>query len=72
MKNFLWKFLLYKKNKTQRENNFCIIRQIPAIKYIFFSTQIQDAGFEIVAHEERTLSESEAQKFYQHKAAEVV
>ncbi|XP_053352348.1 thioredoxin domain-containing protein 6 isoform X1 [Clarias gariepinus] len=32
--------------------------------------KIQDAGFEIVAHEERTLSESEAQKFYQHKAAE--
>lgn len=38
----------------------------------FFSTQIQDAGFEILAHEERTLSESEAQEFYQHKAAEVV
>ncbi|KAK2849820.1 hypothetical protein Q7C36_008603 [Tachysurus vachellii] len=32
--------------------------------------KIQDAGFEILAHEERTLSETEAQKFYQHKAAE--
>lgn len=32
--------------------------------------KIQDAGFEILAHEERTLSESEAQEFYQHKAAE--
>ncbi|KAG7330919.1 hypothetical protein KOW79_004888 [Hemibagrus wyckioides] len=32
--------------------------------------KIQDAGFEILAHEERTLSEMEAQKFYQHKAAE--
>lgn len=33
--------------------------------------QIQDAGFEILAQEERTLTESEAQDFYQHKAAEV-
>ncbi|XP_036397217.1 thioredoxin domain-containing protein 6 [Megalops cyprinoides] len=32
--------------------------------------KIQEAGFEILAHEERTLSESEAQDFYQHKAAE--
>ncbi|XP_017547062.1 thioredoxin domain-containing protein 6 [Pygocentrus nattereri] len=32
--------------------------------------KIQDAGFEILAHEERTLSESEAQEFYHHKAAE--
>ncbi|XP_066497061.1 thioredoxin domain-containing protein 6 isoform X2 [Hoplias malabaricus] len=32
--------------------------------------KIQDAGFEILAHEERTLTESEAQVFYQHKAAE--
>uniref|UniRef100_A0A8C1MRY8 NME/NM23 family member 8 n=1 Tax=Cyprinus carpio TaxID=7962 RepID=A0A8C1MRY8_CYPCA len=32
--------------------------------------KIQDAGFVILAHEERTLSEAEAQDFYQHKAAE--
>ncbi|KAI4893002.1 hypothetical protein NFI96_027329, partial [Prochilodus magdalenae] len=32
--------------------------------------KIQDAGFEILAHEERTLSESEAQEFYHHKAEE--
>ncbi|XP_015241575.1 PREDICTED: thioredoxin domain-containing protein 6 [Cyprinodon variegatus] len=32
--------------------------------------KIQDAGFEIFAHEERTLSEAEARDFYQHKAAE--
>ncbi|XP_022595893.1 thioredoxin domain-containing protein 3 homolog isoform X1 [Seriola dumerili] len=32
--------------------------------------KIQDAGFEILAHEERTLTEVEAQDFYQHKAAE--
>ncbi|XP_022535892.2 thioredoxin domain-containing protein 6 [Astyanax mexicanus] len=32
--------------------------------------KIQDAGFEILAHEERTLTESEAQEFYQHKASE--
>ncbi|XP_058643680.1 thioredoxin domain-containing protein 6 isoform X3 [Onychostoma macrolepis] len=32
--------------------------------------KIQDAGFVILAHEERTLSEAEAQNFYQHKAAE--
>ncbi|CAB1430702.1 unnamed protein product [Pleuronectes platessa] len=33
--------------------------------------KIQDAGFEILAHEERTLTEEEARDFYQHKAAEV-
>uniref|UniRef100_UPI0037E7226E thioredoxin domain-containing protein 6 n=1 Tax=Semicossyphus pulcher TaxID=241346 RepID=UPI0037E7226E len=33
--------------------------------------KIQDAGFEIMAHEERTLTEVEARDFYQHKAAEV-
>ncbi|XP_065818470.1 thioredoxin domain-containing protein 6 [Labrus bergylta] len=33
--------------------------------------KIQDAGFEILAHEERTLTEVEARDFYQHKAAEV-
>ncbi|XP_074550568.1 thioredoxin domain-containing protein 6-like isoform X2 [Halichoeres trimaculatus] len=33
--------------------------------------KIQDAGFEILAHEERTLTEAEARDFYQHKAAEV-
>ncbi|XP_035995349.1 thioredoxin domain-containing protein 6 isoform X2 [Fundulus heteroclitus] len=32
--------------------------------------KIQDAGFEILAHEERTLSEAEARDFYQHKAEE--
>ncbi|XP_072253270.1 thioredoxin domain-containing protein 6 [Leuresthes tenuis] len=32
--------------------------------------KVQDAGFEILAHEERTLTEAEAQDFYQHKAAE--
>nr|XP_004555507.1 thioredoxin domain-containing protein 3 homolog isoform X2 [Maylandia zebra] len=32
--------------------------------------KIQDAGFEILAHEERTLTEPEARDFYQHKAAE--
>ncbi|XP_021334262.1 thioredoxin domain-containing protein 6 isoform X1 [Danio rerio] len=32
--------------------------------------KIQDAGFVILAHEERTLTEAEAQDFYQHKAAE--
>uniref|UniRef100_A0A3Q2UVT5 Nucleoside diphosphate kinase B n=1 Tax=Haplochromis burtoni TaxID=8153 RepID=A0A3Q2UVT5_HAPBU len=32
--------------------------------------KIQDAGFEILAHEERTLTEAEARDFYQHKAAE--
>ncbi|XP_043988413.1 thioredoxin domain-containing protein 6 isoform X4 [Gambusia affinis] len=32
--------------------------------------KIQDAGFEILAHEERTLTETEARDFYQHKAAE--
>ncbi|XP_068186203.1 thioredoxin domain-containing protein 6 isoform X2 [Antennarius striatus] len=33
--------------------------------------KIQDAGFEILAHEERTLTDTEARDFYQHKAAEV-
>ncbi|XP_070694621.1 thioredoxin domain-containing protein 6 [Pempheris klunzingeri] len=32
--------------------------------------KIQDAGFEILAHEERTLTDAEAQDFYQHKEAE--
>ncbi|XP_077071950.1 thioredoxin domain-containing protein 6 isoform X2 [Siphateles boraxobius] len=32
--------------------------------------KIQDAGFVILAHEERTLSKAEAEGFYQHKAAE--
>ncbi|KAM3861945.1 thioredoxin domain-containing protein 6-like [Diretmus argenteus] len=32
--------------------------------------KIQDAGFEILAHEERMLTELEARDFYQHKAAE--
>ncbi|XP_050927818.1 thioredoxin domain-containing protein 6 [Lates calcarifer] len=32
--------------------------------------KIQDAGFEILAQEERTLTEVEARDFYQHKAAE--
>ncbi|TKS67310.1 Thioredoxin domain-containing protein 3 -like protein [Collichthys lucidus] len=32
--------------------------------------KIQDAGFEILAHEERTLTETEARDFYEHKAAE--
>ncbi|XP_055360943.1 thioredoxin domain-containing protein 6 isoform X2 [Betta splendens] len=32
--------------------------------------KIQDAGFEILAHEERTLTEVEARDFYQHKATE--
>ncbi|XP_059199417.1 thioredoxin domain-containing protein 6 [Centropristis striata] len=32
--------------------------------------KIQDAGFEILAHEERTLTEAEARDFYQHKAEE--
>ncbi|XP_026232256.1 thioredoxin domain-containing protein 6 isoform X2 [Anabas testudineus] len=32
--------------------------------------KIQDAGFEILAHDERTLSEVEARDFYQHKATE--
>uniref|UniRef100_A0A6Q2Z1E3 Nucleoside diphosphate kinase-like domain-containing protein n=1 Tax=Esox lucius TaxID=8010 RepID=A0A6Q2Z1E3_ESOLU len=32
--------------------------------------KIQDAGFEILAHEERTLTKSEAQDFYNHKAGE--
>ncbi|XP_072541663.1 thioredoxin domain-containing protein 6 isoform X2 [Salminus brasiliensis] len=32
--------------------------------------KIQDAGFEILAHEERTLTESEAREFYQHKESE--
>ncbi|XP_051787337.1 thioredoxin domain-containing protein 6 isoform X2 [Erpetoichthys calabaricus] len=32
--------------------------------------KIQEAGFEILAHEERTLTEDEALDFYQHKSAE--
>ncbi|KAJ4933487.1 hypothetical protein JOQ06_030315 [Pogonophryne albipinna] len=32
--------------------------------------KIQDAGFEILAQEERTLTEAEARDFYQHKAEE--
>ncbi|XP_061082974.1 thioredoxin domain-containing protein 6 isoform X2 [Conger conger] len=32
--------------------------------------KIQEAGFEILAHEERTLSKLEARDFYQHKAGE--
>ncbi|XP_066544492.1 thioredoxin domain-containing protein 6 isoform X2 [Amia ocellicauda] len=32
--------------------------------------KIQEAGFEIVANEERTLSEAEARDFYQHRASE--
>uniref|UniRef100_A0A8C3AMN3 Nucleoside diphosphate kinase B n=1 Tax=Cyclopterus lumpus TaxID=8103 RepID=A0A8C3AMN3_CYCLU len=32
--------------------------------------KIQNAGFEILAHEERTLTEVEAQDFYRHKAEE--
>ncbi|XP_030642536.1 thioredoxin domain-containing protein 3 homolog [Chanos chanos] len=32
--------------------------------------KIQEAGFEVLAHEERTLTESEAREFYQHKARE--
>uniref|UniRef100_A0A3B4ACD0 Nucleoside diphosphate kinase B n=1 Tax=Periophthalmus magnuspinnatus TaxID=409849 RepID=A0A3B4ACD0_9GOBI len=34
--------------------------------------KIQDAGFEILVHEERTLTEIEARDFYQHKAQEVL
>uniref|UniRef100_A0A1A8L1B6 Nucleoside diphosphate kinase B n=2 Tax=Nothobranchius pienaari TaxID=704102 RepID=A0A1A8L1B6_9TELE len=33
-------------------------------------TKIQEAGFEILACEERTLTEAEARDFYQHRAAE--
>ncbi|XP_064167214.1 thioredoxin domain-containing protein 6 isoform X2 [Anguilla rostrata] len=32
--------------------------------------KIQEAGFEILAHEERALSEAESRDFYRHKAAE--
>ncbi|KAG8432621.1 hypothetical protein GDO86_017026, partial [Hymenochirus boettgeri] len=32
--------------------------------------KIQEAGFEILAHEERTMTESEARDFYQHRAGE--
>ncbi|XP_054888436.1 thioredoxin domain-containing protein 6 isoform X2 [Poeciliopsis prolifica] len=32
--------------------------------------KIQDAGFEILAHQERMMTEMEARDFYQHKAAE--
>ncbi|XP_068602636.1 thioredoxin domain-containing protein 6 [Brachionichthys hirsutus] len=32
--------------------------------------KIQDGAFEILAHEERTLTETEARGFYQHRAAE--
>ncbi|XP_043931813.1 thioredoxin domain-containing protein 6-like [Protopterus annectens] len=32
--------------------------------------KIQEAGFEILAHEERTLTEQEARDFYQHKTEE--
>ncbi|KAI7808782.1 putative thioredoxin domain-containing protein 3-like protein [Triplophysa rosa] len=32
--------------------------------------KIQDAGFVLLAHEEKTLTEAEAQDFYQHKSSE--
>lgn len=38
---------------------------------MFLFSQIQDAGFVISAHEEKTLTEAEAQDFYQHKSSEV-
>ncbi|XP_073701249.1 thioredoxin domain-containing protein 6 [Garra rufa] len=50
--------LLNKMDKKQPSSPFSVI------------IMIQDAGFVILAHEERTLSEAEAQDFYQHKAAE--
>lgn len=33
--------------------------------------QIQEAGFDIVTNEERTVTEAEVQLLYQHRAAEV-
>lgn len=33
--------------------------------------QIQEAGFDILSNEERTLTEAEMQVFYQHRAGEV-
>lgn len=33
--------------------------------------QIQEAGFDILSNEERTLTEAEMQVFYQHRAREV-
>lgn len=33
--------------------------------------QMQEAGFDIVTNEERTMTESEVRLFYQHRAGEV-
>jgi hypothetical protein len=39
--------------------------------YITYILQIQEAGFDILLKEERTLTEAEMQAFYQHRAREV-
>ena len=39
--------------------------------FVTLGGQIQDAGFEILANEERTLTEAEAQDLYQHRSSEV-
>lgn len=39
--------------------------------YCVYVLQIQEAGFDILSNEERTLTEAEMQVFYQHRAGEV-
>lgn len=36
-----------------------------------FDLQIQEASFDIMAHEERTMTEAEVRILYQHRAGEV-
>lgn len=39
--------------------------------YCMYILQIQEAGFDILSNEERTLTEAEMQVFYQHRAGQV-
>uniref|UniRef100_F7EXL8 NME/NM23 family member 9 n=1 Tax=Ornithorhynchus anatinus TaxID=9258 RepID=F7EXL8_ORNAN len=51
----------------------CFLFTIKSLACTFHGTlllQIQEAGFAILAHEERIMTESEAKEFYQHKAKE--
>ncbi|TNN84463.1 Thioredoxin domain-containing protein 3 [Liparis tanakae] len=73
--------------KTNQNRSLVLVQQFPASKSYTVAIikpdavahgkaneiimKIQDAGFEILANEERTLTEVEARDFYRHKAEEV-
>lgn len=50
---------------------FVCVCMYVCIMHIIYILQIQEAGFDILTNEERTLTEAEMQVFYSHRAREV-